>query len=166
MESWEKRVKSRRTYNADITSTLFYFLFGIQVSLLSTSIVNTTNYCTRKRSFPHDLPVFIRCYRWPRSTIKGSEILYHDSPILQVRGNRWNTDCCCCCCCCSRITFWIKPGGSCGTLDENTSPIVEHLQITFVNIKPKLIQLFHISAKETKLSIDHAMSWRTVISKD
>ena len=86
MESWEKRVKSRRKYNADITSTLFYFLFGIQVSLLSTSIVITSNYGTRKRSFPHDLPVFSCCYRWPRSNPnpKGSEILHHDSPILQL----------------------------------------------------------------------------------
>ena len=35
---------------------------------------------------------------------------------------------------------------------------MERLQITFVNIKPKLIQLFHISTKKTKLSIDNAMS--------
>lgn len=45
-----------------------------------------------------------------------------------------------------------------GTSNENASPIMERLQITFVNIKPKLIQLFHISTKKTKLSIDNAMS--------
>lgn len=77
MESWEKRVKSRRTYNADITSTLFYFLFGIQVSLLSTSIVTTTRLWYEKVFVS---PWFACIYLLLSLTekCKGSEILYHD----------------------------------------------------------------------------------------